>query len=331
MTITTDSAGVIRLPALVRGTLTLPPALPRPEIETAFARADGERTGSDPASLVKFPEAWVLREPILERDSMRASGEYQYQVMPAPNPLQLIEDDLDALAGELYELTFAEVLNYLDGLQQAYAGDAAMLEQVKALMRQTSEAPDPFVDAGLAVFPIMLGREVAESMVDTDLAAWQVPGRRFLDGWVEVPGTQYPAPVHLIHAQHLPPIAEYDPTRATPRIRALPTRQLHITAGNSPLVPLASLLRAIWTKSAATIKLPYGATLAGAYLAQLAANTFPDHPLTRHLSVLYWPGGDRQFEAPLFLPGRYDRIVVWGAPNAVLSVTPPSVPPSPRP
>ena len=321
MTITTDSAGVIRLPALVRGTLTLPPALPRPEIETAFARADGERTGSGPASLVKFPEAWVLREPILERDSMRASGEYQYQVMPAPNPLQLIEDDLDALAGELYELTFAEVLNYLDGLQQAYAGDAAMLDQVKALMRQTSEAPDPYVDAGLAVFPIMLGREVAESMVDTDLAAWQVPGRRFLDGWVEVPGTQYPAPVHLIHAQHLPPIAEYDPTRATPRIRALPTRQLHITAGNSPLVPLASLLRAIWTKSAATIKLPYGATLAGAYLAQLAANTFPDHPLTRHLSVLYWPGGDRQFEAPLFLPGRYDRIVVWGAPNAVLSVT----------
>ena len=138
---------------------------------------------------------------------------------------------------------------------------------------------------------------------------------------MEVPGTQYPAPVHLIHAQHLPPIADYDPTRSTPRIRALPTRQLHITAGNSPLVPLASLLRAIWTKSAATIKLPYGATLAGAYLAQLAANTFPDHPLTRHLSVLYWPGGDRQFETPLFLPGRYDRIVVWGAPNAVLSVT----------
>ena len=30
---------------------------------------------------------------------------------------------------------------------------------------------------------------------------------------------------------------------------------------------------------------------------------------------------NRQFETPLFLPGRYDRIVVWGAPNAVLSVT----------
>jgi hypothetical protein len=138
---------------------------------------------------------------------------------------------------------------------------------------------------------------------------------------VEVPGTLRPAPVHLIHAQHRPPIPDHDPATATPRIRALPTRQLHITAGNSPLVPLLSMLRAIWTKSAATIKLPYGATLTGAYLGHLAASTFPDHPITRHLSVLYWPGGDEQFERELFLPGRYDRIVVWGAPDAVVSVT----------
>ena len=319
--IAVDSDDVIRLAALVRGQPIMPPAVSREEIEPAFARADRERPGSAPAALVKLPAAWVLREPILDRAAMRATGGYQYQVMPAVNPLQLIEDDLDALAGELYELSFAEVLDYLDGLRQAYAGDGALLQQIKALARQTSEAPDPYVDAGFAMFPVMLGRDVAAAMVDTDLAAWQTPGRRFLDGWVEVPGTQYPAPVHLIHAQHLPPIADYDPAQATARIRALPTRQLHITAGNSPLVPLASLLRALWTKSAATIKLPYGATLAGAYLAQLAATTFPDHPLTRHLSVLYWPGGDQQFETPLFLPGRYDRIVVWGAPNAVQSVT----------
>ena len=319
--IAVDAEGVIRLPALVRGTLIMPPALPRAAIEAAFAAAADGPAGADPPTLVKLPQAWVLREPILDRASMRATGGYQYQLLPALTPGQVLEDDLDALADELYELPFAEVLRYLDGLQQAYAGDGAQLEQVKALARQTSEAPDPYVDAGFAVFPMLLGREVAESMVDTELAAWQLPGRRFLDGWVAVPATQYPAPVHLIHAQHLPPIAGYDPAQATPRIRALPTRQLHVTAGNSPLVPLASLLRALWTKSAATVKLPYGATLAGAYLAQLAARTFPDHPLTRHLSVLYWPGGDQQFEAPLFRPGRYDRIVVWGAPNAVQSVT----------
>ena len=318
-TITADRDGVIAVPALVRGTLFAPPAVAKGEIESAFAAADQERGGEAP-TLVKLHDAWVLREPILDRVSMRATGAWQYQVLPAVTPRQLIEDDLDTLADQLYELDFAEVVRYVAGLQRAYGADADLLRQVEGWMSATSEAPDPYVEAGLAMFPVMLDPAVAETMVDTDLAAWQIPGRRFLDGWVEVPGTLYPAPVHMIPARHLPPIANYDAADATPRLRALPTRQLHITAGNSPLVPLASMLRAIWTKSAATIKLPYGATLAGAYLALLAARTFPDHPLTSHLSVLYWPGGDEQFEAPLFLPGRYDRIVVWGAPGAVLSV-----------
>ena len=308
------------MPALVRGALIAPPAVAKGDIESAFAAADREHRGGESPTLVKLNGAWVLREPILQRASMRATGAWQYQVVPAVSPQQIVEDDLDTLADQLYELDFAEVVRYVAGLQQAYGTDRNLLRQVKAWISATSEAPDPYVEAGLAMFPVMLAPEVAEAMVDTDLATWQIPGRRFLDGWVEVPGTLYPAPVHMIHAQHLPPIANYDVADATPRLRALPTRQLHITAGNSPLVPLASMLRAIWTKSAATIKLPYGATLAGAYLALLAARTFPDHPLTRHLSVLYWPGGDEQFEAPLFLPGRYDRIVVWGAPDAVLSV-----------
>ena len=319
-TIAADDDGVISVPALVRGTLVAPPAVGRREIEAAFATEERQRAGGDPPTLVRLNRAWVLREPVLDRTSMRASGAWQYQVLPEVTPLDLVEDDLDTLAAGLYDLEFGDVLRYVEGLQQAYGADAELLRQVKAWVRATSEAPDPYVEAGFAMFPVMLAGAVAETMVDTDLAAWGIPGRRFLDGWVEVPGTVYPAPVHLIHAQHLPPIAGYDPAAAVPRMRALPTRQLHITAGNSPLVPLASLLRGLWTKSAATIKLPYGATLAGAYLALLAARTFPDHPLTRHLSVLYWPGGDEQFEAPLFLPGRYDRIVVWGAPGAVLSV-----------
>ena len=294
-TITADRDGVIAVPALVRGTLVAPPAIGRAEIDAAFAAADRERAGGDAPTLVRLHGAWVLREPVLDRASMRATGACQYQVLPAVTPLDLIEDDLDALAGELYELEFAEVVRYVDGLQRAYGADAALLRQVKEWVRATSEAPDPYVEAGFSMFPVMLAAALAETMVDTDLATWEIPGRRFLDGWVEVPGTLYPAPVHMIHAQHLPPIANYDAADATPRLRALPTRQLHITAGNSPLVPLASLLRALWTKSAATIKLPYGATLAGAYLAVLAARTFPGHPLTRHLSVLYCPFGRRGY------------------------------------
>jgi hypothetical protein len=46
----------------------------------------------------------------------------------------------------------------------------------------------------------------------------------------------------------------------------------------------------------------------------------PDHPITRNLSIVYWPGGDEQVEGPFFLPSAFDRIVVWGAPDAVASV-----------
>jgi Acyl-CoA reductase (LuxC) len=55
-------------------------------------------------------------------------------------------------------------------------------------------------------------------------------------------------------------------------------------------------------------------------LALIAANAAPDHPLTRHLSMVYWQGGDDTVERVLLSPGAFDRIVVWGAPDAVASV-----------
>jgi hypothetical protein len=102
-------------------------------------------------------------------------------------------------------------------------------------------------------------------------------------------------------------------------VRAMPTRQLHITAGNAPGVPIISALRMLLTRSVGTIKLPAGAVLPGALLA-LAAASLPDHPLTRHLSVVYWPGGDEVVEQVLFAPGAFDRVVVWGAPGTVAAV-----------
>ena len=104
-----------------------------------------------------------------------------------------------------------------------------------------------------------------------------------------------------------------------PAMRALPTRQLHITAGNSPHIPFMSAVRALVTKSPAVIKSPYGAVLPGALLA-IAAACQPNHPITRHLSIVYWPGGDDSIERTFFLPTAFDRIVVWGAPMAVQSV-----------
>jgi len=103
-------------------------------------------------------------------------------------------------------------------------------------------------------------------------------------------------------------------------IRAMPTRQLHITAGNAPQVPLISALRLILTKSAGVIKFPFDAVLPGALLSLAAYAAAPDHPLTQNLSAVYWHGGDESVENMLLMPGAFDRVVVWGAPQAVASV-----------
>ena len=138
-------------------------------------------------------------------------------------------------------------------------------------------------------------------MIDSELSYLGRPGGEFLDGWVEV-------------EPHRPAAGE------RPCVRAMPTRQLHITAGNAPEVPLISALRAVLTKSAAVIKLPYGATLTGALFAMAAAAGAPEHPITQNLSMVYWPGGDRAVEDVLFQHGAFDRIIVWGSPETVASV-----------
>ena len=180
------------------------------------------------------------------------------------------------------------------------------------ISRQTAVHPDAYHDSAFASFAVLLDPGLAGAMVDNELSAFGRPGREFLDGWVEVETNPFPGLTSLLAGTPAEPIK--------PRVRAMPTRQLHITAGNAPAVPLISLLRAVLTKSAAAIKSPYGATLPAALLALAAVATVPDHPITRNLSIVYWRGGDESVEKVLFRPGSFDRIVVWGDPESVASI-----------
>jgi hypothetical protein len=106
----------------------------------------------------------------------------------------------------------------------------------------------------------------------------------------------------------------------TSLVRAVPTRQLHITAGNSPIVPFLSFLRGLLTKGATTIKIASDAIGIQVILGAALRAAGPDHPITKHTSLVYWPGGDREIEEPLFAAGAYDRIVVWGGAETLRSV-----------
>jgi len=304
--------GVIRIPFMIKGRLVLPPAIGREEAREAFAGAGGETVSVTAAGYQ------LLREAVIERPGMRYTGEFIYQVMPDLDPVELIETDNGRLAGELYQLKAEEIISYIECIVRFLKKHTRFLAGIIELMRSTFPYPDRFLDDWLASSYANLKPSSARQMLDSELAYRGLPGSRYLDGWVEIPeatSTGWPPP----RCQTISPVGS-DGAPGKTYVRAMPVRQLHITAGNAPDVPLISTLRAVLTKSAAVIKLPYGAVIPGILFALAAAAGAPEHPITRNLSLVYWPGGDEKTESQLFKPGAFDRIVVWGSPRTVASV-----------
>jgi hypothetical protein len=305
--------GVVYVPFLVKGSLVAAPGLSRSQVESAFKNCENQ------VDYIKLPDAQIVRGKIIDRRTLRYTGEYQYRVMPVVNPWELVETDIDALAHGLYSLPVDGILSYLDAVSSVLGKNRPLLDQVLEIERPTSPYPDIFLDAWFRSLTRGWGREEAASMISNELSSWGKPGSAFLDGWVELPAEVAPGAMPNLSHNVFPGSGKrfYNPGRAL--LRAMPTRQLHITAGNTPDVLLVSALRAILTKSAAVIKLPAGGTLTGALFA-IAAAAEPCHPLTRHLSLVYWQGGDETVEKVLFDSGAFDRIVVWGDPATVASV-----------
>lgn len=308
-----DDANVVRVPMMIKGRIVAPPKVSKAVIEAAFEGKPEDVTH------VVLENAQVLREPIIDRTTMLHTGEWQYQLMARFDPFDLVERDAKELVLELYALPFSEIVAYLDGLTRTLAENADLVDRVKEISRRTAPHPDAFHDASYAAFPLVLSADVAAATVDAELAWGGLPGRRFLDGWVEVEGQLFPGLSALL-ASRIFGAEHGDLGGAKASLRAMPTRQLHVTAGNAPAIPVFSMLRAFATKGAAVIKSPYGAVMPGALAALAAASFAPEHPITKHLSLVYWRGGDTAIEDVRFAPMAFDRIVVWGAPNAVKSV-----------
>jgi hypothetical protein len=304
--------GIIRLPFLIKGRLVVPPEISRGQIEAAFGAADRDSV------YTKLPEAQIIREPMIDRQTMRHTGDYIYQVMPVLNAAELIEGDIDQLMAGPYAISVEDSLDYLESILSALARNDKLAVRVLELCRLTSEYPDALLDGWFASLPLAFSREAVRQMVDNELSFWGRRGSDFLNGWVEVPSKVSPGLLPTFASRLFGRESVAQPTRTL--IRAMPTRQLHITAGNALEIPIISVLRAVLTKSAAAIKLPYGATLTGALFSLAAFAVAPDHPLTRHLSMVYWQGGDESIEGILFKPDAFDRIVVWGNPETVTSV-----------
>jgi len=309
-----NDEGLVRVPFLIKGQLAVPPEISREQIENIFSRMDKSTT------YIKLPQAQLVREPVIDRNSMKYTGKYVYQVMPAVSGPELVEADRDKLARGLYTLSTGDILEYLQSIQSALLRNRTLISRVREICRLTSELPDALLDGWFDSFPSAFNREAARQMIDNELAFWGKPGSDFLDGWVELPAVLSPRLLRQrasgLFGQNISPAAQTEKTFE----RAMPTCQLHITAGNAPEIAIISVLRAILTKSAAVIKLPYGAVLSGVLFSLAAYTANPEHPITQSLSMVYWQGGDDTIENILFGPNTFDRIVVWGSPETMVSV-----------
>ena len=82
-----------------------------------------------------------------------------------------------------------------------------------------------------------------------------------------------------------------------------------------------TILRSVITRSDAIIKAPSNDPLTAIAIARTLADVAPDHPITKHLAVGYWKGGDTAVEEKLYRPEHIEKIVAWGGLASVKHVT----------
>ncbi|WP_160108215.1 acyl-CoA reductase [Pseudomonas izuensis] len=190
-----------------------------------------------------------------------------------------------ARLADLYQLHFADILDYTDELAgQLDFSRNHHLQEACELSYATAPTTPPLVKAQYMSLARMLDRQSIHE------AAEQAIGIDHLEGWVR----------KTLHDGR------------DVEIRCFGARTLHIVAGNSPGLSLLSIVRNMILRSDALIKAPSNDPFTATAIARTMIDMAPDHPLTRHLSVAYWRGGDQALEAKLYRPQHFEKIVAWG-------------------
>jgi len=94
-------------------------------------------------------------------------------------------------------------------------------------------------------------------------------------------------------------------------------RVLHLMVGNVPLAGLFTLVRSVLTKNTTVAKLPSRDPASCLYFAKAFHDVDPGHPITRSLSVVYWPGGSAEEDG--FIDDA-DLVCAWGQGASIAAV-----------
>jgi hypothetical protein len=186
---------------------------------------------------------------------------------------------------DLYDIPFAELVDFMCQLGGALSlRNNVHLQASFELARRTSGLTDDLLANVYRGFTRLYTKDYLTQMMERTV------GVQYLEGWVQ----------------------DRLPNGARVSIRAFGARAIHIIAGNNPGVSALTVARNVLTRSDAIVKTPSNDPLTAAAIARTMIDMAPNHPVTRHLSVAYWKGGERQVEERLYQPQNIEKIIAWG-------------------
>ena len=73
-----------------------------------------------------------------------------------------------------------------------------------------------------------------------------------------------------------------------------------------------AVINSALTKCDSLIKAPSNDPFTAMAIVRTMIDLDPDHPVTRHVAVAYWKGGDTEVEREIYRPSRIDKLIAWG-------------------
>ena len=209
-----------------------------------------------------------------------------------PDPHKHISDLVlgsPALLADLNGTRMRAIVDFLVEVgKRLHLEDNRYLQESFTLALQAGGLAEPILRGVYEDLPRMFDGHMLMELVDSTV------GIAHLDGWVPARGKY-----------------------SNVRVRAVGTRQLHITAGNVPVVAALTIVRAALTKSDCLIKSPSNDPLTANAIARTLIELDATHPVTKHIAVAYWKGGDEFMESQIVRTSRIDKITAWGGMSSV--------------
>lgn len=195
---------------------------------------------------------------------------------------------------DVHELSLNEIVDYLVELgTRLRLADNEYLQEALQSSIQWADMTRPLIRAAFEQLPSLFTAPAVREIADATV------GIPYLEGWVE----RRMADGRLA------------------AVRAMGARTIHIVAGNSPLISALSIIRNALVRSDAIVKTPSNDPLTALAIARTMGEMAPEHPVTSHLSVAYWKGGDSEIEEQLYQPSAVEKIIAWGGFASIKHVT----------